>query len=70
MEEEKETLAGFIDKVLRSDRDDELGPYVTSVLQQWKDQEIAQPVQDPVQAPTPPLAKPDDEYPVVPSPSK
>ncbi len=42
MEEEKETLAGFIDKVLRSDRDDELGPYVTSVLQQWKDQETAQ----------------------------
>ena len=62
MEEEKETLAGFIDKVLRSDRDDELGPYVTSVLQQWKDQEISQAVPDPVQAPTPPLAKPDSEY--------
>jgi len=41
MEEDKESLAGFIDKVLRSDKDDELGPYVTSVLQQWKDQETS-----------------------------
>lgn len=54
MEEEKESLAGFIDKVLRSDKDDELGPYVTSVLQQWRDQETSSPAPDPVQSPVVP----------------
>lgn len=58
MEEEKETLTSFIDKVLRSDRDDELGPYVTSVLQQWRDEEARAPVPDPAV----PVGKMDDEY--------
>ena len=61
MEEEKETLVTFIDKVLRSDKDDELGSYVTEVLKQWRTEELTPPTEAP--APTdPPIVKMDDEY--------
>ena len=61
MEEEKETLVSFIDKVLRSDKDDELGSYVTEVLRQWRAEEIAS-TSEPPNPEDPPIVKMDDEY--------
>lgn len=61
MEEEKETIVSFIDKVLRSDKDDELGTYVTDVLKQWREEEL-QKTEEPQQPADPPIVKMDDEY--------